>query len=173
MNFTESGIVDVTPNLVWAEGRPVLFYTVQDPETLRWHEVWRHELGADGEDTRVFSESDDRFYVFVSKTKSRKYLTINSSQTLATEYRVLPADEPMGEWSVFEPRERGHEYEIDHASGRWVIRSNWEANNFRLMEAAQENTARENWREIVAHRSDVMLEYFELFRGFCCAWRAA
>lgn len=162
----ESGIVDVTSNLVWAEDSRVLFYTAKDQDTLRSHQVWRHEMGTGHDDTLVFEETDETFSCGIGKTKSRDYLVIGSSQTLSDEYRILAADDPMGEWTVFEPRERGLEYSIDHADGRWVIRTNWDATNFRLMEVRGVDTGRDRWTEVVAHRDDVMLESFEVFQDF-------
>ncbi len=164
--FIESGIVDVTSNLVWAEGSRVLFYTAQDPDTLRWHQVWRHELEKADDDELVFHEEDEQFYVYITKTKSRKFLAIASMQNVTTEFHVLPADNPMGDWQVFEAREHGHEYELDHAKDRWVIRSNWEAKNFRLMEVSGNETSRSAWQELVPHRKDVLLESFELFKDY-------
>ena len=85
-----------------------VFYVKQDPETLRSDRVYRHVLGTDpGQDALVYEEPDDTFSVSVGKSRSRKYLTIVSSQTLASEYRFLDADDPRGEFEVFEPRQTG------------------------------------------------------------------
>ncbi len=159
-------IENVTPNIVWAENARVLFYAAKDPQTLRSYQIWRHDVERDDEDTLVYEETDDIFSCYVTKTKSREYLVIGSSHTLTTEHRILPADEPYGDWTVFEPRERGHEYSIDHAAGRWVIRTNWDARNFRLMEVTGDDTGRENWTQLIAHRDDTLIEQFELFSDF-------
>ena len=162
----ESGIVDVTANLTWAEGERVLFYTAKDQQTLRAYQIWRHVVGGDEDDVLVYQEEDDTFSCFVTKTKSRQYLMIGSSQTVSTEIRFLRADQPFGEWKVFEPRERGHEYSVDHAAGRWVIRTNWDAQNFRLMEVRGEDTSRDDWTVLVPHRADTMVEQFEVFSDY-------
>lgn len=157
-------IADVSGNLVWAEGSRVLFYARQDPETLRSFQIWRHEVGGGTPDALVFQEDDDTYSTYVTKSKSREYLMIQSEQTLATEYRVLKSDDPFGEWQVFEPRERGHEYGLDHVGGRFLIRTNWLATNFRLMQTTE--FGREHWRDVVAHRDDTLLEQFEGFDDF-------
>ncbi len=161
-----SDIVDVTANLVWAEDARVLFYADKDPLTLRAHQIWRHEYGSDRDDVLIYEELDETFSCAVAKTKSRDYLVIVSDQTLTSESRFLPADKPFGKWQVFEPRDRGHEYAIDHADGRWVIRSNWEAPNFRLMEASDQETGRSHWRELIPHRADIMLTGFDVFQHY-------
>ena len=162
----ERTITGATGNVVWAEDSRVVFYARQDPQTLRSHQIWRHEVGSTGDDVLVYEEADDTFSCYVTKSKSREYLMILSSQTLSSEARILPANDPHGEWQVFEPRERGHEYSLDHAAGRFVIRTNWEAQNFRLMETKPSATGRAHWTDVVAHRPDVMLEQFEVFEDY-------
>jgi len=157
-------IADVRADGVWAEDGRTFFYGRQDPVTLRAYQIWRHELGTDpARDVLVYEEPDETYSCSVSKTKSRRYLTITSSQTLATEVRVLPADDPTGAWHVIEPRERGHEYGVDHVGDRFVIRTNWEARNFRLMACGERDTGRRNWLEVIPHREDVLLEGCEVF----------
>lgn len=156
-------IADVTGDVTWAMDNRTLFYTRQDPETLRSYQVWRHELGAaPGTDVLIFEEQDDTFDVSVERTKSERFLLISSSQTLSTEYRILEADNPMGEFRLFEPRRRDLEYHLDHQGDRFLILTNYEAKNFRLMECSQNETGLANWRELIAHRDDVFLEDLEV-----------
>ena len=160
-------IENVTGNLAWANDNATLFYGKQDPHTLRACQVYRHRLGADpSSDVLVFEEKDETFSVTVFKTKSKQYLMIASHQTVSTEYRYLAADDPSGEFKVFLPRERFHEYDVDHARDAFYIRTNWEAKNFRLMKTPLRQTDRSSWREVLPHRHDVLLESFELFRDF-------
>lgn len=160
-------IPDVTGNLAWAMDNKTVFYTVQDPVTLRSYRVYRHELGTDpAQDELVYEETDDTFSVGVSRTKSRKYMTITSRQTLRTEVRYLPADEPTGEWKVFTPRETEHRYSVDHLEDRWIIRTNDQAQNFRMMWTPVGDTAKASWQELVAHCDDVYLTDFSIFRDF-------
>lgn len=160
-------IENVTGNLAWANDNATLFYGKQDPHTLRACQVYRHRLGADpSSDVLVFEEKDETFSVTVFKTRSKQYLMIASHQTVSTEYRYLAADNPSGELTVFLPRERFHEYDVDHARDAFYIRTNWEAKNFRLMKTPLRQTDRSSWREVLPHRHDVLLESFELFRDF-------
>ena len=83
-------IPDVTGNHAWAADGRTLFYTKQDPETLRWHRVYRHVLGTDpAEDELVYEETDEEFGSWVYKTKSGRYLVIHNEQTLASEALIL------------------------------------------------------------------------------------
>jgi oligopeptidase B len=160
-------ITNVTPGGVWAEDGRTFFYTRKDPQTLRSYQVWRHRLGTDpDQDVLVFQEDDETFFVSVGKTKSREFLLIHSSQTVSDEVRVLPANDPDGTWRILQPRERGLEYRVDHLPGRFVIRTNLAAENFRLMTCADHQGRRETWQELVPHRQDVYLADFELFTDF-------
>ena len=157
-------IPDVTANSAWAMDNRHIFYTKQDPETLRSYQIWRHELGTPaGDDVLVYQEDDETFSCWVRRSKSDRYLLIASSQTLSTEYRILEADDPTGGFRVFQPRQRDLEYSIDHQGDRWVIRTNLFARNFRLMECPVDKTWLANWREVVPHREDVLLEDVEVF----------
>jgi oligopeptidase B len=158
-------IPDVTANMAWAEDNKTLFYAKQDPATLRWHRVYRHVLGTDpAHDQLVYEETDETFSCFVLKTKSKQYIMIGSQQTLATEFRYLEADDPQGEFTLLLPREREHEYWVDHYRDHFYIRSNDQAKDFRLMKTPVGATGKENWAEVIPHRNDVLLEGFELFR---------
>ena len=157
----------MTGNLVWAEDGKTLFYTRQDPETLRPYQVYRHVVGTNPEaDVLVYEEKDDTFNCSVSKTRSKKYIIITSEQTLSTECRYLDATNPTGEFQVFEPRRRDHEYSVDHLGDHFYIRSNDKAKNFRLMKTAEDATAQANWQEVIPHRDDVLLEDFSLFDDY-------
>ena len=158
-------IPSVTPGLAWANDNRTVFYTRQDPETLRPYQIYRHTLGTDvKDDVLVYEESDDTFACYVYKTQSRQYLMIGCSQTLSKEYRYLDAGDPTGEFTVVLPRQKDHEYSVAHYAGRFYIRTNWGAKNFRLMETPVTDTSQANWREIVPHRDDVFLVAYEVFR---------
>ncbi|MCK5365763.1 MAG: S9 family peptidase, partial [Gammaproteobacteria bacterium] len=160
-------IADMTPIGVWAEDGLTFFYVRQDPQTLRRYQVWRHELGSDpAADALVYEETDDTFSVRLGKTKSRRYLLIRSSQTLSDEVRYLPADQPTGQWRVFQPRERGLEYSLDHVGDRFVVRTNLDALNFKLVTCGPDWTGKNGWQDLVPHRDEVLVEGFEVFRDY-------
>jgi oligopeptidase B len=125
-------------------------------------------LGANSaDDVLVFEEKDDTFNVDVSKEKSKKYIVISSSSTLTTEYRTLLADNPDGKFSVFQKRVRGLEYDISHFGDSFYIVTNKDkATNFKLMKTPENATSKENWKDLIPHREDVLLEDIEIFKNF-------
>jgi oligopeptidase B len=164
--FLPDEIPDVTPNVAWAADDRTLFYTRQDPETLRWNQVFRHTLGTDpSEDELVYEETDTEFSVSVGRTKSRDYMFITAYQTLSTEYRYAPAADPAAEFEVILPRQPNHEYSVDHYGDHFYFRTNRDAPNFRLTRAPVANPGFEAWEEVVQHRDSVLLEGFDLFTG--------
>ncbi len=163
----EDAIQHVTGDMAWANDNQCLLYTRQDPDTLRACQVFRHFLGTDPQsDPLIFEESDETFSVAVSKSKSKQYLFVSSHQTLSSEYRYLEANAPDGPLRLFQARQPDHEYEVDHGGDNFLIRTNFEARNFRVMKAAQENTGRRHWHEVIPHRANVLLTDFEIFEDF-------
>ncbi len=153
-------------NLAWANDNKTLFYATKD-ESLRMDKIWKHRLGdEEGKDPLVYNEEDVTFNTFVYKSKSRKYLVIGSESTLSDEYRLLDAGNPDGNFTIFQPRQPNLEYEIAHYNDRFYIRTNYQAINFRLMETCLDKTGIENWKEVIPHREDVLLEDFDVFKGF-------
>jgi oligopeptidase B len=160
-------ITGIAGSPAWAADNKTVFYVVKDPTTLREYQIWKHTLGTEQKnDVLVYEEKDEEFSCFVYKTKSKKYMVIGSNQTLSTEYRVVEANNPGGEWRVIQPREKDHEYSIDHYGDKFYITTNWQAKNFRLMETAENATTKENWKEVIGNRADVLLEGIEIFKDY-------
>lgn len=162
----EDVIPNTTGGAVWANDNEHVFYSVKD-ETLRPYQIWRHKLGTPvEEDVLIFQEPDNTFLTFVYKSKSKKYIIIGSYQTLSQEYRFLDADDPTGEFTILQARERGLEYGIAHFEDRFYIRTNLDAKNFRLMSTPVNATTKENWEEVIPHRDDVLLEDMDIFQDY-------
>ncbi len=161
-------ITNATGNMAWANDNKTIFYSRQDPQTLRSDKIFKHTLGTDSsEDELIFEEKDETFNTGVYRTKSKKYMVITSSSTLTTEAQILEANLPHEKFKLFLPREREHEYGIDHIGDKFYIRTNWQARNFRMMEVAENQTTdKAMWKEVIAHRDHVLFEGFEIFKNF-------
>ena len=155
-------IDDVTGIYEWAADSNTLFYVRQDPETLRWDRIYRHELGT-GDDELVFEEQDETFSTYVYKSVSGKFIYIASQSTLSTEVQYLQASMPMEEPQVFLAREQEHEYFLTDGGDRFYVMSNENAQNFRVLETPLDNTAKDAWSAVVPHRDDVLIEDVDVF----------
>jgi oligopeptidase B len=154
-------------SVVWAAGNNILFYTVEDEATKRQFQLFRHTLGTpQAADALVYEEADERFNVGAGRTRDGKYLLLESASHTASEEQFLPADDPEGRWTLIEPRGENIEYYADHRDGLWYLRVNDTARTFRLVTAPLATPGRAHWRELIAHREDVMLEDLELFHSF-------
>ncbi len=161
--------MNIASDVVWANDNKTLFYGGKDATTLREDRVFRHALG-EANDPLVYREPEGQYYVSVFPTKSRRYVAIQLWSTTNTEVRLLDADRPAAPERVVLPRERDHLYDLDHLDGRFVIRSNAGAKNFRLVEVAEAKVAdRTAWHDLIAASPDVLVEDFTVSRRFIAA----
>jgi oligopeptidase B len=161
-------IADVEPDLAWANDNRTLLYVEKDPETLLGVYVKKHVLGEDpSRDALIFEQTDRRFYTGVSKSKSDAFIFLYMQSTLSSEWRYARADDPQLQFQVFLPAEPDHEYDIEHLRSQFIVRSNWQARNFRLSAAAiAPHSNRAEWIDLMEHRDDVYIEDFEVFNEF-------
>jgi oligopeptidase B len=153
---------------VWSKDEKTLFYVENDPETLRSYRIRKHRFGTDSAtDPVVYEEKDASFYTEIYHTGSEQFIVIHVQSTVSDEQRVLPADQPDGEFQVVAPRQRDFHYQADHIPGRWVIRTDWKAPNYRLMEVAEGKLGdRKRWTDLLAHSKDVFINGFDLFNNY-------
>lgn len=149
----------------WANDNRTLLYVEKDPDTLLGFRVRKHVLGDEAvEDPIVYEERDRSFYLGVGKSRSNRFLMIVLDSTVSTEYLVADANDPELRFDVVIPRERDHEYAIEDHDGDWVLRTNADALNFRLvrvpMAQVRDRTA---WRDVLPHREDAFVEDFLVF----------
>lgn len=162
---------DAIPNTqgaaVWAADNKTLFYTAKNPVTLLSEKIQKHQLGSDAKkDLVVYEEKDKSNYIGVEKSKSGKYIFIYSAATLSSEARMIPSDQPDAAFKVFQPRLKEVLYTAIPLADKFLILTNWNAKNFRLMECPLDKTTKENWKEVIPHRADVLLEGVEEFKDF-------
>ena len=166
-SLLDTKIENTNGRSIWANDNKTLFYCSKNEKTLRSEKVFKHKLNTQFEDILVYQEEDETFGVSISKSKSREYLVISSYQTLTTEFRILKADNPDGEFKVFSPRERGVEYSISHYNDSFYIITNADnSTNFKLMKTSVSNTSKAFWEEVIPHRKEVLLETIDIFKDF-------
>jgi oligopeptidase B len=153
----------------WADDNKTIFYIKRDQKTLLGYQVWRHALGTVNKaDVMVYEEKDNQYYMGLYRGKSKKYIiNVSDHNGVATEYRILEASKPNGQFKVFLARKNGHEYGIEHYGDKFYVRTNLGgATNFKLMEVAESETNNTlSWQEVIAHRADVYLDGLEVFKN--------
>ena len=164
-NILQDKIENTTGNPVWANDSKTIFYSKKD-STLRPYKIFKHRLGDYENDEEIFHETDETFGVYVSKTKSNKYILIGSYSTLSTEFSFLDANKPDDSLTIIQPREKKLEYYVSHHEDSFYINTNLNAKNFRLVKTCIKNPGKENWSEIIPHRKNVLLEGIDTFKNY-------
>ena len=160
-------IENVEAAIAWADDSRTFLYVEKDPVTLLGRRVRRHRLGAIGADPIVYEEPDEAFDLTVARSKSEEVLLIGAESTTSSEWRYARADDPGFDFRIFCVRETDHEYQLDHLPGSFIVRTNWQAQNFRIVRAPFENPSdRALWQDVVPHDPEVFVHAFEIFRDF-------
>jgi len=165
--ITDLGITNTEGNAVWAADNQTIFYTAKNDVTLLSEKIKRHTLGTDpSKDAVVYEEKDNTNYIGVGKSKNEKYIMIYSSATTSSEVRYLPADDPNGGFKVFQPRMKDVLYDITPLEDKFLITTNKDALNFKVMETPINKTGVENWKDLIPHRKDVLILGIDEFKNF-------
>ena len=167
-NIYKDSIKNTTGGATWTNDNKTLFYTSKNEQTLRSDKIYKHKLGDNVKnDTVIFNEDDEAFGTTVYKTKSKKYIVIASYSTLTTEFQILNANNPEGKFKTFQSRIQGLEYSISHFKNEFYIVTNADdAINFKLMKTSEDVTEIPNWKNVIEHREDTLLEGIDIFKEF-------
>jgi len=153
-------------SVVWANDNKTIFYTQEDAVSKRSYRWYRHTAGMAGDDTLVYEEPDERFEMEAFKSRSEKYIFLLSESHTTSEARYIPADQPIAEFKVVEPRKQGVEYYPDHNGDSFYIRVNDTGRNFRIVKAPAGDPGSANWKEVVALNPKVMIEDNDFFKNY-------
>lgn len=161
-------VANIESGLVWGDDNRTIVYVDKDPVTLRSARIKAHLLGAPASaDRQIYEEPDQSFYMGVYRTTDDDYVCIAEQSTVSNEQRCAPAND-LSKFTVVAPREREFRYEADHNAGKWIIKTNWNAPNYKVMTVADADAAkgRAAWRDLVPVRADTFIESIKPFDGF-------
>ena len=161
-------IENVEAALAWADDNRTILYVEKDPVTLLGRRVRRHRLGTPASsDPLVYEEPDEAFDLTVARSKSEELLLIGAESTTSSEWRYARTSDASFTFRTFAAREADHEYQLDHLPGAFIVRTNWCAQNFRIVRVPFEAPSdRASWQDVVPHDPEVFLHAFEIFRDF-------
>ena len=157
-------IAERVTSAAWAADNRTLFYVTEHPVTKRSDTLWRQALG--GEPVKLHEEKDELYSIWVYRTKDRKLDVLGLRSTDTWEARLVDSATPEAPWRVVLPREKGHKYEVEHRNGTLFIRTNKDAKNFRLVTAPLADPSPADWKTLVEHRPDVLLQELDVFKDF-------
>ena len=157
--------VERVTSFVWTPDNKTVFFGTEDDVSKRSDIVWRHVLGS-GEPVQVFNEKDVLFNVGVGRSRDGKMLFIGSGAKTSTEYRYLSSDDPNGDWKLVTPRREGHEYDVNFDMGEFYIRTNKDAENFRVVKAPANDPSEKNWKDFIPSNPEIKVESISFFKNF-------
>lgn len=155
-------------SLAWSADSKALFYIEKDKQTLLGNKVKRHQLGQDNsKDELLYEEKDSSFYMGVGNSADDQFVVIALGSTVSNEMLVLKSDDASGKFRSIAPRQRDFKYEVEHIGNRWVIKTDWNAPNYRLMTVADDQIGdRSRWQPLLAHDPKVFIDSFQLFNDY-------
>jgi oligopeptidase B len=152
---------------VWANDNQTFFYTSKNPVTLLSEKIYRHKLGAKAaSDVLVYQEKDNSNYIGVYKSKNGKWIWIYSSATVSTELRLLAADKPNENFKIFQPRIKDVLYEVVALEDKFLIKTNLDAVNFKVMECPISKTSKKDWKNFIGHDPAILIEEIDPYKNF-------
>jgi oligopeptidase B len=157
--------IERVTSAAWANDNKHIFVVTEDDVDKRSNQLWRHAVGTDKNDL-LFEEKDTLFSIGVGKSRDAKMIFLGSQAATMREWRYLPADQPAGEWRMILPREKDHEYSVDHYNGEFYITTNKNAENFRVVRAPISDPTEKNWKEFIAHNPAVKIDDINFFKDY-------
>jgi oligopeptidase B len=149
----------------WSADERYLFYTVLN-DAMRPYQVWRHELGtAQEQDALVYEEPDDHFNLRIELTRSGRFIVITNEANASTEVMVLSSDDPTGAPQLVAARQPDVEYRLDHWGEQFVILTNRDAPDFKVVTAPCASPGVEHWTDLVPAAEGQRITQVEPFAG--------
>jgi oligopeptidase B len=154
-------IANATTRIAWGEDGRSLYYITFD-HAHRPYRLYHHNLGNDpAGDALLYEEPDERFGLYLRKTRSRAFLLLNIVSYDSSEVRYKPAADPAAPFVTLDPRRPRIEYQVEHQGEHFLIVTNESAENFRLLAAQVTEPSRR--RELLPHRPDVLIDGVDAF----------
>ena len=157
-----------TGNIIWNSTSDGYFYLKKDPITLITNSLFFHKLGTNiNKDVLIFKENDTQYNLSISLSRTKKYLFLQVSKTESNEFWMLNLEEGNTDLECFLRRKRKHLYYIDDTPEKFIILSNRnDKKNFSLYETKTNQRKEINWKTIVDHKDDELIEDFLCFKNF-------
>jgi oligopeptidase B len=150
----------------WARDGSSFFYLTRDA-ALRPYRIYRHILGENpANDILLLEEPDDTYFLWLTQSRSKAYIMAYMHSTTTDEWKILPNDGSTYEFQTFQPRIKGIEYQVEHVGDYFLVITNEDAQNFKLMRTPLDATTKENWEVVLPHRVDTLITSMDAFEDF-------
>jgi len=157
--------IERVTSLAWASDNKTVFVVTEDDVSKRSDILWRYAIGS-GKPIEVYNEKDVLFNVGVSRSRDAKMLIVDSGAKTMNEFRYLAADDATGEWRVITPRREGHQYSVDFDIGEFYIRTNKDAENFKVVTAPASDPSEKNWTDFIPYKAEIKIDDINFFKDY-------
>ena len=162
-------IVKVSPNAIWSSDSKYIVYAKKDEETLIQNQIYVHELGTDqSEDKLIYKEDDNEFNIWLSESRTKKYIYIYIEKTNSSEVWLMDKANPLGELELVLKRSENHLYSVEDGGDYFYVLTNYDdAKNFKVMRL-EKNDFQDinNWEEVIEVRDTHYIEDMLTFKDF-------
>jgi oligopeptidase B len=160
-----SSVKKTTPGVEWAADSRTLFYVTLD-EIIRPYRLYRHLVDSDSQtDHLIYEEEDERFFLSISSSQSREYLFLGVTCSSSTEFYFLHSGTPEGFFTRIFERQNDLRYYPEHHGEHFLILTNEDAKDFRLMALPIETLSKDEWQTIIPHKTGNKIEDVLPFEG--------
>jgi len=159
-------LVQEVSSLEWSNDNNYIFYVVQD-KIKRPYKLFRHTIDTSiKSDLALYEEKDESFNLDIQKTKNKNYLLVNSASLDTTEVQYLDANKPLENFNIIKPREKGIEYSLENHGDKFLILTNENAKNFKIMQTSITNPSKENWENFLPYKDTIKIDDIEVFKNY-------
>jgi oligopeptidase B len=158
--------IERVTSVEWSPDGMYIFYSQEDPVSKRTDKIFRHKVGTTGPDDLIFEEKDVLYNTGIGRSRDKKMYLIGSYAKTSTEFHYMPSDNPTGTFKVLVPRREGHEYSADFDNGEFYIRTNKDAENFKVVKAPLSDPGEKNWTDYIPHNPAVKVEDINFFKDY-------
>ena len=129
-------IVKVSPSAIWSNDSQYVIYAKKDEETLIQNQIYLHKLGTDqSEDKLIYKEGDSEFNIWLSESRTKKYIYIYIEKTNASEVWLMDKSDPLKPIELVLKRSENHLYSVEDGGDYFYALSNYnDAKNFKIMQ---------------------------------------
>lgn len=151
----------------WSPDGKYLFYSQEDPVSKRTDKIFRHTVGTEGADALVYEDKNVLFNISIGRSRDKQMFFIGAYAKTSTEFRYLPANAvENGAFTVLSPRREGHEYYPDFDNGEFYIRTNKDAENFKVVRVAQKDAGEQNWKDYIPYNPAIKIDDINFFKDY-------
>ena len=154
-------IVKASPSSVWSNDSQYILYAKKDEETLIQNQVYLHKLGTDQtEDRLIYKENDNEFNIWLSESRTKKYIYIYIEKTNSSEVWLMDKSNPLKPIELVLQRSENHLYSIEDGGDYFYALTNHnDSKNFKIMRFTASDFGNiDDWEVVVDHRDTHYIE---------------